>query len=438
MKTKEMDDSNPCFRCTDENSNPRLLRCFHSFCPECLDSLKCSSSGVINFPDCSEQTLLNGALAQRLPLRSLLGKRILDINRILRQRSHSLEPCAGCPEDDELCGHDASSYCFDCQEFFCEACAQNHTHFRFAASHRLITGSAEKDVKPRDVVESTSRFCETHVEEREKLHCRECDECVCERCYLEKHDRCHQVELLEKMKDEMEKSVMTIIDHLRKRIEGGAEFLKRLEREERQLTRRSKRVEGELETRSCMVKEFVSLSVNDFLQQLDDEVRQRSEIHETVRRGASQQVADLEIFLSTMTRCLEKASLAHLVSINSGGHLQKVEREARDFSKSWHTMLLTLDESRELEDILGENSIGGVLGRFVETDSDDGGALDESCSGTEFSDEHGMRMDGANETIEMNETEDVEGDNGEVEVRFQDMKTTDRENIEDLENEGEI
>lgn len=435
-------DSDHCFHCTDENSNPRLLQCFHSFCPECLEALdQRSSSGVVDCPDCSEHTVLNEDLDQ-LPQSSIFGKRILEINKILRQ-STDQESCAGCQGNDGSAPYNhVISYCLDCQEFFCDACAENHTHFRFAASHRLITGNAEEVRKPRDLVQGLSTFCKVHVEETEKLYCRQCDECVCEMCYAKNHDRCEQVVPVDEMRLEMEEFVKKTIDGLRTRIDLGTEFLQRLEREERQLIRRANRIEGELENQSCVAKEFVTRSAKDFHDQLENQARQTSEIYDITTRVANQQVEDLEIFRTTMTRCLEKASLAHLVSINSGGRLQKVEREAKDFSECWHTMLLAFDESKELEELLGDDSIGEVLGRFEETDSDDGYLDNGNNSGPEFCDEYDVNIDHANEKIEINKTAEVDGDvqvdNGQVKVRIDDKKTTDKENIEDRENKEEI
>ena len=162
-----------CSVCLEVFECPKLLRCGHTFCLECLEQMVADQASVITCPLCNQKTLK--------PPEGLTD--LVDDFRVSQIRDGLLAAMeqATPQEKCDICSQGtAYTHCFQCCRDMCDTCREKHDRRPEVASHRMLP--------VQDVME-----CSDHGDECSH-NCEDCQSLVCITCIL---DRCADHECVE-------------------------------------------------------------------------------------------------------------------------------------------------------------------------------------------------------------------------------------------------
>ncbi|XP_075234706.1 E3 ubiquitin-protein ligase meiotic P26 [Lycorma delicatula] len=177
------DEDQICNICSNKLSSPRILSCLHIFCEACLNKLligeagdTANREGVINCPDCRQQTKVGPKGAASLPCDYVLTN-ILDLSAI----GNMQVVCTSCKTQET-----AVSRCSTCANFLCPNCNTAHQFMRCFENHHVVKFDDLKQSKEPLPLHKPV-FCETHTIEAVKFYCYKCQILICNECIMGDH-----------------------------------------------------------------------------------------------------------------------------------------------------------------------------------------------------------------------------------------------------------
>ena len=204
---KKIQDQVTCGICLDPYKQPRLLKCFHVYCEQCLQRLvRGGREGQsLPCPQCRQDT--------PLPVGGVPGLQgafyihyLFDVQDALKKVSSSKQTmCNKCKK------REATGFCRTCG-FVCQRCVETHQEWDDLKPHEIIdldtlTGDVTTLVPPL----KKTLFCSKHQETKADLYCETCDELICRDCIVRVH-RDHQYDLVPESFAKQEK---VIVDSLK-------------------------------------------------------------------------------------------------------------------------------------------------------------------------------------------------------------------------------
>ena len=204
---KKIQDQVTCGICLDPYKQPRLLKCFHVYCEQCLQRLvRGGREGQsLPCPQCRQDT--------PLPVGGVPGLQgafyihyLFDVQDALKKVSSSEQTmCNKCKK------REATGFCRTCG-FVCQRCVETHQEWDDLKPHEIIdldtlTGDVTTLVPPL----KKTPFCSKHQETKADLYCETCDELICRDCIVRVH-RDHQYDLVPESFAKQEK---VIVDSLK-------------------------------------------------------------------------------------------------------------------------------------------------------------------------------------------------------------------------------
>ena len=188
---QKIQDQVTCGICLEPYKQPRLLKCFHVYCEQCLQRLvRGGREGQsLPCPQCRQDT--------PLPVGGVPGLQgafyihyLFDIQDALKKVSSSDQTmCNKCKKFEAVC------FCRTCG-FACQRCKEIHQDWDELKTHEFIdldtlTGDVTTLVPPL----KKTIFCATHPSKEADLYCETCDELICRDCIVRVH-RNHQYDLV--------------------------------------------------------------------------------------------------------------------------------------------------------------------------------------------------------------------------------------------------
>ena len=204
---QKIQDQVTCGICLEPYKQPRLLKCFHVYCEQCLQRLVCGGQEgqSLPCPQCRQDT--------PLPVGGVPGLQgafyihyLFDVQDALKKVSSSEQTmCNKCKK------REATGFCRTCS-FVCQRCTEFHQEWDDFKTHEIInldtlTGDVTTLVPPL----KKTPFCSKHQETKADLYCETCDELICRDCIVRVH-RDHQYDLVPESFAKQEK---VIVDSLK-------------------------------------------------------------------------------------------------------------------------------------------------------------------------------------------------------------------------------
>jgi len=180
---KELEIDLECALCKDIYREPKTLGCLHSFCLKCLEIFveRNHSNICLTCPIC--RTPFQNQQKQRLSKLQTdpyLLNALYVHNSLKNSKPQNDNQKFFCVDEE----NEATSYCLDCEEHFCEACMKGHRGGKLTKSHHLITIEEMKSqAQIKLIIKSNNQIhCQTHQQEEMKLFCDDCELTICSLC----------------------------------------------------------------------------------------------------------------------------------------------------------------------------------------------------------------------------------------------------------------
>ena len=290
---KDLESTAKCPICSETVKDPKTLPCLHSFCLLCLDNLarieRRRHQDEISCPICQTSILMPEINTfSDLPTSFHLD-RLKEILAVSNENQAAIT-CQSCNERKT-----AISYCFDCKDYLCSKCDKAHRRLRITRDHNniLLQNEELEDLWQRPVM------CAQEYHEEEALfeYCQQCDECICNICHDENHQR------------------HVLVDIEQAASEGKKRINKALKKaEEEMITSQDEMKENEdiLESRKneiCAARRNVKVIVKELIKSLKEHEKavltKMDDIYEQQQQGHAIKQRNLELFVSRLRSPVE-------------------------------------------------------------------------------------------------------------------------------------
>lgn len=186
--TTQLNDITECCICLKTFTDPRMLPCIHTFCPQCLQDMVDKSDkkpeDALPCPVCRKKFTIPEYGIQHIQKNFFMAS-IIEVRNALNQSRMAGIPCDICKENTESpVGkiHEATNRCFVCQENICDSCCKMHKSFKVSKYHEILKiggdvgeeESVRKNMQEAAVKLSKTMNCDIHRGKALDYYCAEC------------------------------------------------------------------------------------------------------------------------------------------------------------------------------------------------------------------------------------------------------------------------
>ena len=217
----------------EENNEPKILKCLHTFCKSCLERwLRQQGGRQLSCPTCRQITECPNNNINSLPS-NLFYKQMVGIVEAYRGKGREDSPqCGNCDQRRSL-----KFYCSDCNCFLCQECSMAHKKLKVLSGHHVkeignfVSSDAQDYARKLNV-------CKEH-KDQVRFYCDQCVTCICRDCAILEHRDHNFVSIdkgLDKKRSEIEAKMGDVLAN-------GSKLRKEKEFQNAQRVRMSKSIE---------------------------------------------------------------------------------------------------------------------------------------------------------------------------------------------------
>lgn len=204
-----------CGVCKQFFHRPKLLRCLHSFCKSCIESLAGNVSGregIVVCPICSSPSELGSKGTDELPVNFLIAVELKNRNYVVEEKKAPIK-CGNCEDNAEATGQ-----CNECAEFLCDKCTNAHRRVRVTREHQIISLN-ELTTNDEENNNLCSRDnCSDHSGEELTYFCQTCNKLICRECTVVSHPKTtHAFEPLKDAASKHRQEITALLDAIKMR-----------------------------------------------------------------------------------------------------------------------------------------------------------------------------------------------------------------------------
>ena len=285
-----------CPLCLDTVKKPKTLPCLHSFCLQCLDKhanfARRQLETTIKCPVClTSFQIPEGDTFAGLPA-SFHLKRLVDVLALGGKDAYA-QKCTSCKGKNA-----ATSYCFDCHDFYCGECVRVHNGIPICRGHRNVL---IENLKAQDVKELIHRpvMCaeKFHEEELLEYFCEECQVCICLRCGLVNHNR-HAIVDVRQAAEEHKMQMMDVMEKVKEKVSAFNMEMKKqnelFEKCKEDILVAQSKVTATVEELVTVLREHETAMITKL-----------HDIYETLQKEHAIQQKNFELFTAQLESCME-------------------------------------------------------------------------------------------------------------------------------------
>ena len=314
-----------CSVCQEQFSEikePKILKCLHTFCKTCLEAwLRQQREGELSCPTCRHITECPHNDINRLPS-NLFCKQLVEIVEAYSGQGQEDSPqCGNCEEKKSL-----KVYCFDCNCFLCEDCAEAHKKWKTFRGHHIKEIGKFNSSDVQDYARKTN-VCKNDEDEL-RYYCDKCKMCICRDCAILEH-RDHNIISFEQGLDR-KKSDMT---NKMKEVEAVGCLLRN---EKETLEKRGLRVDNSIDQATTEVHRFaehcISLIRKHEATMTEELVKQKANSKaefSSQMTKLNEKLMDIDNSLEFGRDVLERNNLPEILNVE-----ETLERRFQDFLSS--------------------------------------------------------------------------------------------------------
>ena len=315
-----------CSICLNVFTDPKTLKCLHSFCLPCLKelALKTPPNIPLRCPDCQEGIRLPpGASFDDFP-NSFYFKRFLELLNI-QEPQQTTANCGSCGRNQPL-----TSFCFDCGQFLCGECVNAHNLLRALKGHRRVALNQLKDKDVHDFLERPdSCSIEYHDQEKLEYFCEDCKTCICQKCALVEH-KFHQYVHIKKAGNQRKAAMTEAVNKVKAKIPFVQQAIKKAEESfvmtKQQIRAASLEVDEHVEHIIRLLRQHQT-KITSELESIEQREKRR---YETKRNDLETQLAQLKSGVEFVDAAVERNLANEIINTHDSVITRCTELAAED------------------------------------------------------------------------------------------------------------
>lgn len=333
MAANEEDPSLPfttCSLCKNSYSEPKLLRCMHTFCLKCLQELcsKDRQQDCLRCPLCNLATPVSATDLGTLQSNDFVERLITVINLTQQQESSQMYCSACCRVANSEAvkrTERAVVYCIECEDKLCKACKDAHRKIKVSAHHRLINLNEDFE-KFNEALKDKPMTCSQHPGQLCSLYCQETD-CVTPICLIcavlnhKSHAFTDIAGVAHKCREQLQVSAIdsltTKLDNYRQRIQDAEQCISEADKQ-------IKLVRDEIDRRASELHRLIDKGVQELQDVLSFFHFDQCVKMETFRKELQGNETQLKTFMEFCHQLIDKGSHVELCRL-SGKLIAKAE-----------------------------------------------------------------------------------------------------------------
>ena len=288
-----------CSFCIYPFNKPKTLPCLHSFCLDCLNKYAAirRQQGHTTFdcPECLTTFQLPDDDKFDAFQTAFHKNRLLNILALEKTSTGQEKNCDNCDENVA-----ASSYCFECQAFLCEACLDKHNAIKITRAHRQ---ASLQNLQTADIEALIQRpvLCDKQYHEREPLeyYCEDCRLCICHKCALVEHKK-HSILEIPRVAEQHKRQIIQDVEQMKSRV---TECKEKIEKSKTNF----EGVEQQIEEARHKTQATVEELIRDLKEHEAKIMRELDEVHQTQQQAHLAELENFEQSLAQLNSAVEYA-----------------------------------------------------------------------------------------------------------------------------------